>query len=882
MSETVGIHILHVDDEPGLADMVATYLQREDDRFTVTTATSASEGLDRLASEPFDCVVSDYDMTGQNGIEFLEAVRDRYPDLPFVLYTGKGSEEVASDAISAGATDYLQKERGSDQYELLANRIGNAVEQYRTQERVDETERQLQTIATHTNEVIWKFSADWTELQFINSAYETVWGRPTAELRNDPRSFLEGVHPDDRPAVEDAMEQVSAGEPVDLEFRVTADEDVPRWVWVQGEPVFDDSGAVAEVVGFARDITERTAHEQELQRERNRLDALFENAPGPVIAAEVHGGGEEIIITDVNTAFEDVFGYDAEEVVGKDPTDLIVPEEGRGRHEAFRRQAAAGETIVSEVTRVTAHGPRTFLLQVVPYGREQTQADGLYAWLTDISVRQNREQAIENLHTTVQSIMEARTERGLAEVVASALRDVLDMPVNGVHLYDESEGGLVPVAWTDRTEELVGAPPTFAPGDGIAWRVFETGEAQVYDDISTVDDRYNPDTDVRSQITLPLADHGVLVIGSPEPNAFDETDLDLARILATHATIGLDRIAYEQTLQEYRTLVETVGDPMFVLDEEGYITMANEAHLRHLDADEETVVGAHAGEFIADGDFERGTDLLLDLLGDPDRAWATYEITAITPTGGRTPAEINLAPLTDDTGSFTGSVGVVRDITDRKEREQALECQNERLDEFAGIVSHDLRNPLNVAQGRLELAREHHDSEHLAQAAEAVDRSLTLIDDLLALARDGTAVGDIEAISLAETVDRCWQNVSTLDATLVVKTTQTIRADRSRLSQLLENLFRNAVEHGGEDVTVTVGAVDGRNGFYVADDGPGISAAKREQVLNAECSTTDGPTGSGFGLTIVQEIVAAHGWDIRLTDDEAGGARFEITGIDPA
>jgi len=123
--------------------MAATFLERADDRFAIEPVTSASGGLDRLAGGEFDCVISDYDMPDRDGIEFLESVREEYPDLPFILYTGKGSEEVASDAISAGATDYLQKQSDTSQYTVLANRITNAVEQYRSnRERRRRRERQ--------------------------------------------------------------------------------------------------------------------------------------------------------------------------------------------------------------------------------------------------------------------------------------------------------------------------------------------------------------------------------------------------------------------------------------------------------------------------------------------------------------------------------------------------------------------------------------------------------------------------------------------------------------------------------------------------------------------------------------------------------------------
>lgn len=111
---SAAIRVLHVDDEPDFGDLTATVLERSDERFEVDTRTSAAAGLDRLAEGDFDCVVSDYQMPATDGLEFLEAVREENPDLPFLLFTGQGSEEVASEAITAGATDYLQKESGTE------------------------------------------------------------------------------------------------------------------------------------------------------------------------------------------------------------------------------------------------------------------------------------------------------------------------------------------------------------------------------------------------------------------------------------------------------------------------------------------------------------------------------------------------------------------------------------------------------------------------------------------------------------------------------------------------------------------------------------------------------------------------------------------------
>lgn len=168
------------------------------------------------------------------------------------------------------------------------------------------------------------------------------------------------------------------------------------------------------------------------------------------------------------------------------------------------------------------------------------------------------------------------------------------------------------------------------------------------------------------------------------------------------------------------------------------------------------------------------------------------------------------------------------------------------------------------------------ESEHIDQITQAVDRMDELIEDLLLLARQGEPVGETEPVDLAEVVETCFRTVETDQATVDIRVDRLIEADQSRLRQLLENLFRNAVEHGGAGVTITVGEVE--DGFYVEDDGSGIPEDEREDVFNAGYSTVE--DGTGFGLSIISKVADAHGWDIRVTDGTGGGARFEVTGIE--
>jgi len=223
-------------------------------------------------------------------------------------------------------------------------------------------------------------------------------------------------------------------------------------------------------------------------------------------------------------------------------------------------------------------------------------------------------------------------------------------------------------------------------------------------------------------------------------------------------------------------------------------------------------------------------------------------------------------------------VVLFHDITAQKRHEQELQQQNERLDQFATMASHDLRNPLNVAGMRLDLARQEFESDHLDTSLTALERMETIIDDLLTLARQGEPIDDLDVVSLEELANQSWDVVETTQATLSVERDGRFLADGERLQQLFENLYRNAIEHGAEDVTITVGIIADEDGFYVADDGPGIPEADRKDAF--EFGFTTNEDGTGYGLGIVKEIVDAHKWSIAITDASDGGARFEITGVD--
>jgi PAS domain S-box-containing protein len=620
-------------------------------------------------------------------------------------------------------------------------------------------------------EALWMFRADWSELLYINSAYEEIHGQSIERLEAEPEAVLEAVHPDDRQRTRAAMENLSNGDAIDIEIRVNADEGFGRWVWVKGQPVYRDDELYA-ISGLARDITER----KERQR---RFEAIFNQTYQ--FTGLLSPDGTLLEANDTALAFG---GITRDDVIGEKVWDAYwfrVSEETQQRTKAAIERAADGEFVRDELEVQGADDTVIIDFSVRPVTDEDGEVTLLVPEGRNITELKDHERRVVELHETTRRLFRAETKTEAADVALSAASDLLGLPLNTVFLYEAGENALVPVASTPEAEALLGDIGSMGPGDGIGWTVFETGEAKSYDDVSEAPRRFNPETEIRSELLLPLGDHGVFVIGATETGAFDEQMESLAKLLTTNLEAALDRIEQQRDLEA---------------------------------------------------------------------------------------------------------------------RQRELQRQNERLDEFAGVVSHDLRNPLTVAKGRLELMNAESDEgeadEHVTAARDALDRMEALIDDLLELARVGEVVDDPDRVALAEHAASCWRNVETNGATLESDLTNAVWADENRLAQLFENLFRNAVEHGstsppsqaqedglehgGDDVTIWVGDLD--DGFYIEDDGPGIPPEERADIFEAGYTTA--ADGNGFGLSIVQKIVEAQGWTIDVTESDAGGARFEIRGVETA
>jgi PAS domain S-box-containing protein len=854
------IRVLHVDDDADLAEVAATFVEREDDRFTVDIETSPSSGLDRLRSEPFDCVVSDYEMPTRNGIEFLELVREEYPDLPFILYTGKGNEEVASDAISAGVTDYLQKDSGTSQYAVLANRIRNAVDRYRAQTELADRETRLNLFFEQSPLGV----VEWDE-QFnfarMNDAAEDILGYSQDELVG--HSWEKIVPESDRGAVGDAVSDLLENEGgyqhVNENIRKNGERVVCEW---HNRVVTDDDGAVVAIFSQFQDITERRRQERENNRRRHRLEQILKTVPGCVVQLDRDG---QFVFA--NDRAEEVLGLERDELTERayndpdwDIRDLDgspIPDEDL----PFRQVRETADTVYGiKHTIQWPDGTRKVLLvNGAPLFDDDGAVDSVVFSLSDIT--DQREQGREL----------AETQR--------RLELALEATDTGVFEWDMQTDDVV---WSDSLERVMGLEPGEFDG------TFEAFVDRVHpDDMPRVQEQIEraTETDSMYQTEFRMLD-GDGDYQWVEVRGRIIRDQSGERLIGIHHDITR-RKERGETLNRQRSLLkaqqEAMIDGLVVVDENQNIISYNDRFLELWGIPE---------ELVEQGDEGPPLEWAMDRLAFPEqfreKVEYLYENPAETARDEITLADGRVfdrytAPVTGEDGTHYGRLWMFRDMTQRKAREEELERQNERLEEFASVVSHDLRNPLRTARGRLELATEECDSDHLASVSNAYDRMESIIDGLLSLAREGQDVGTTETVALTEVIEQTWAvtgaDVETAALSLAGGTDSTpghIAADRERLQRLLENLFRNAIEHSDGDVTVSVGALD--DGFYVEDDGPGIPERERDTVFNVGYSSTD--TGTGVGLSIVRRIAEGHGWTVRATAGSTGGARFEITDVE--
>ncbi|WP_147464913.1 PAS domain-containing protein [Halococcus sp. IIIV-5B] len=857
MMKTETIRVLHVDDEPGFGEMVATFLEREHDAFDVQTATSAREGFEYLteASESIDCIVSDYDMPEMDGLEFLESVREEHPDLPFILFTGRGSEEIASEAITAGVSEYLNKQNGTDQYSVLANRIDNLISQYYAERELEATNERVRSLYTDLTDAIFALDMDGS-FTHLNDRAEELLKRSEEELLG---KSIEGVFPtgEGTKIKSKVQEAFYTNEPTEIEEYYPS---MDVWHRIRVVPTTD--GLTVHV----RDVTEKRERELKVQRQSERLRTVLDGLPIVLFTVDEYGtillsegqGLASINLDPGDLVDECVFDLYPETPIAEDVSQAINGENAYstgtfdGRYfEMWTQPVENGAEIEDEAIAVAIditdqktyqddlHEEEAFVESIF-----DAIPDVLYAFDQEGTFLRWNEQLSTVTGYSDAEIAEMRPLDFIADEYAEELEEA------STAVFDEGAVTTHQVKFVTKADEHIPIESTAAPILDEAGNVVGlTGSGRI------IADRRRHETYRRRLYETTAC-----------------TDLTTDETIERMLELGCEYLGMESgfltNIENNTQRIVKSNSPHEAL-QSGNECPLSESYCRKTFGMDELLTVAHAEESGWEDDpaydrfgLEAYAGTKLTVKGEP------YGTVCF---GDRSPREKGFTAVEQ---LFVDLVARgVESALEHHKHDTELEQQNERLQEFAGVLSHDLRNPLTVANGFLELARETGEDEYFHRIGTAHDRIAAIIEDVLTLARHGETIGEVHPNALEAVAIEAWENVETDDAELVMSgDLGEINADSSRLKQLFENLYRNAIEHAGEDITVRVGRFPA--GFYVEDDGSGIQETDRDSIFDSAYTTSD--EGTGLGLSIVETIATAHGWEISVGEGIDGGARFEI------
>ncbi|WP_135830506.1 PAS domain S-box protein [Halorussus halobius] len=740
-----------------------------------------------------------------------------------------------------------------------ARRIGvvRDVTDRRERERaLAERKRQLSTLVDNVPGMVYRCrnEPDWP-MAFVSDACRDLTGYDPEAFERGDVSWGEDVMVDeDRPAVWEAVQTAVADrETFSVTYRIETADGERRWVRSHGRGVFDEDGDLAAIEGIISDVTERKRLEAE-------LDEIFGRVTDAFYALD-----DEWRITHANERAEELIDYDGEGLVGRNlweafewATDSTLGEEYRTAMES--QESTSFEFYYPD--------PLDAWYEVHAYPSET----GLSVYFRDVTERKERQRDLEESERRYRTLAE-HFPNGAVALVDETLcyRTVGGSPVDeAVPSAAELEGRPVrDVLSPELADELV---PRFESAlDG------ETGSFE-----------FESDGGVYRFHVVPVRD--------------DDGTAFAALAMSQDVT---ERIESERRLAEserrYRTLAESFPNGIVTLfDRESEYALAAGKGFDRIPLEPADLEGRH---FRAAWDEDTA-----DALEPAFRAALDGEERSVELSYAGREWLVHAVPITDENGTVFAGMTMAQDVTEPKERErqleetvEKLEASNDRLESFASMLAHELRNPVTIGQiysQQLPAAgSESSDSgatdataDAVEYVTEAFDRMEDIIDVMLVLTRGQEAVGECNAVPVSEVARDAWDEVGAADATLEVDVEDVVQADETYVRHLFRNLLENAVEHGstsnqpddaaeseGSGLTVRVGRLE--DGFYVADDGSGIPPDEREAVFEAGFTTAGDEGGTGLGLAFVRKLAAVYGWECEVVESDAGGARFEFRNV---
>jgi len=850
------IRVLLVDDEPQLLELARFFLEKQG-QFAIETATSANEALNRISAGSLDAVVSDYQMSEMDGIELLKTLRAQKNDIPFILFTGRGREDVAIEALNSGASFYLQKGGApKSQFAELANMIRSSVEKLHDRQELMESERRFRNMLANIHHAALVLDKE-SNITYCNDHLLRIVGYETHELmgRNAVEIFLS---PEKRDEFREEQRRVMelGMYPAGSQYETLLNTKNGGKVLISWDSTAlrDRDGNPIGTASIGDDITQKRKAEEELRRSESQYRRLVVTAPN--LICTLSPSGETIFVNDYVEALS---GYQPSELIGKNWWDVFYPGDLRSQVDSLMLRFEEGEVEDFEMTLMAKDGEtRTVVWNSFNlWSEDGTQLIEINGAGLDVTARKRAEDALRESGAFNRAVLDS-LDANIA--VLDSRGDIVAVNRSWWMFARQNKGdtGSVGVG-ANYLDECEKASNDVRDARAILKGIVSVlgGEKESFS-VEYSGDVNGEERWFSAQVTSLQRKRGGAVVSH-----IDVTKCKLAQKELT------------QSEERYRTIFETVGDSLIIADNDSIVILVNSEFERISGYQKSDIEGKmNLADFFAERDVKKLIDIGKKKMDDPASAIQSYEFRSKDKFGNEKAFIATASTLPTAERMVISLV----DQTERRYYEDALEQVRRKIDILAKITRHDILNQLSVLYGYLELAREQARDEKLSGTLQKLYLATNSIKHHLEFARDYQNMGAKRPqwVDVRASCKKAASNMDTKNVSVVIELRDLEVFADPMLEKVFYNLIDNSIRHGGVVRKIKFSFVRDRDGMRIIcqDDGMGIPVEQKTSIFKRD-SAMDGEQ-RGYGLYLAKEILGITGMTISENGTAGECAMFVI------